>query len=119
MIFHSESQNKTTEEIIDSFSQRVLILVAGTMLSTLHSSGAATFDIADGDVAALKNAIITANTNSEADTINLAVGGHYVLTAIDNFTHGPSGLALNSCRFVRPSPSASSAASAGLLGLKP
>ncbi|TAF39845.1 MAG: hypothetical protein EAZ68_11705, partial [Oscillatoriales cyanobacterium] len=46
---------------------------------------AAVFNIANGDVAALIAAINTANANSEADIINLAMNGTYTLTAI-NFT---------------------------------
>jgi len=53
---------------------------------------AAVFIIGDGDVAGLKNAIATANGNNEGDTILLATNGHYVLTAVDNTTKGPSGL---------------------------
>src|SRR5205823_4742504 len=45
---------------------------------------AATFNIADGDVAGLKSAINTANANGQADTINLAAGGTYILTTADN-----------------------------------
>ncbi len=53
---------------------------------------AAVFNIANGDVAALKAAINTANLNNEADTIILATNGSYVLTTVDNTDHGPSGL---------------------------
>src|SRR5438552_1707656 len=53
---------------------------------------AATFTIADGDVAGLKAAINTANGNNDDDTINLAAGGAYTLTAVDNSTKGPNGL---------------------------
>ena len=53
---------------------------------------AAVFNIANGDVAGLINAINIANTNNEADTIILATNGSYVLTAVDNTDHGPSGL---------------------------
>lgn len=53
---------------------------------------AATFNIPDGDVAGLIVAINTANANGEADTINLASGGTYTLTAVNNTAYGPSGL---------------------------
>jgi hypothetical protein len=53
-------------------------------LLAAQSASAATFNIANGDVAGLKNAITTSNTNSQDDTINLAAGGLYTLTAIDN-----------------------------------
>jgi predicted outer membrane repeat protein len=37
----------------------------------------AVFNIANGDIAALRSAILTANANNQADTINLAAGGTY------------------------------------------
>jgi hypothetical protein len=51
----------------------------------------AVFNIAAGDVAGLINAIHTANSNGEDDTINLAAG-IYSLTAADNVTIDPNGL---------------------------
>src|SRR5579884_1833702 len=42
---------------------------------------AATFNIADGDVAGLIAALNTANGNGQANTINLAAGATYTLTA--------------------------------------
>ncbi len=54
----------------------------------------AVFNIPDGDVAALKNAMNVANTNDEADVINLAANGNYILTAPDNSLNGPNGLPL-------------------------
>ncbi len=42
----------------------------------------AVFNIPNGDVAALIAAINTANTNREADVINLAPNGLYILTSI-------------------------------------
>jgi hypothetical protein len=44
----------------------------------------AVFNIADHDVAALIAAIKTANANGEDDTINLAPGSRYILTAADS-----------------------------------
>lgn len=58
---------------------------------TLISAGvarAAVFNIPDGDVAALRAAIVTANSNGVADTINLVPGGIYTLTAADNPSNG-------------------------------
>src|SRR2546421_4336666 len=49
---------------------------------------AATFNIADGDVAGLISAINTANSNNQDDTINLAASGNYVLTAANNGSNG-------------------------------
>jgi hypothetical protein len=72
----------------------IAALLAGLAmgLSPVPVAHAETFDIADGDVTALINAINTANGNSEADTINLAAGGTYTLTAVHNDTNGPNGL---------------------------
>ena len=68
-------------------------LLAGIILLLFTIPGwAATFDIADGDVTALINAINEANGNGKADTINLANGGTHTLTAVDNDTNGPNGL---------------------------
>ena len=53
-----------------------------------HDSHAATFNIANGDVTALKSAITTANSNGQDDTIELAVKGSYTLTARDNRING-------------------------------
>ncbi|MBX7105330.1 MAG: DUF11 domain-containing protein [Gemmataceae bacterium] len=52
----------------------------------------AVFNIADGDIAGLVAAITTANTNTEADTINLAVSGTYNFTAVADPANG--GIAL-------------------------
>jgi len=49
-----------------------------------NGASAAIFNIPDGDVAALQNAILTANNNNQDDTINLASGGQYLLTAVYN-----------------------------------
>lgn len=49
---------------------------------------AAVFNIANGDVAALKSAITTSNSNGQDDTIELAVNGTYTLTARDNALNG-------------------------------
>src|SRR5207253_6689253 len=69
-------------------------VVIGTALLFLgvQSALAATFTIANGDVAGLISAINTANVNDEADTINLASGGAYTLTAVNNTTDGANGL---------------------------
>ncbi len=53
---------------------------------------AATFNIANGDVAALISAINTAGSNGQNDTINLASGGTYTLTAVAANWDGPNGL---------------------------
>ena len=62
----------------------LLLLVFLGISPTL--SRAATFNIANGDIAALKNAITTANGTPEVDTIELAANATYILTVIDNGT---------------------------------
>jgi hypothetical protein len=68
------------------------LLAAGISFCFGVTGWAATFDIADGDVAALIAAVNTANVNGEADTINLSAGGTYILTVVDNTTNGENGL---------------------------
>ena len=52
------------------------------LLTSLTSISAATFNIPNGDVQALIDAINAANDNDEADIINLAANGTYILTNI-------------------------------------
>jgi predicted outer membrane repeat protein len=54
-------------------------------LTCCNSVFAAVFPIPNGNVAALIEAINTANTNNEPDVINLATNGSYILTAV-NYT---------------------------------
>ena len=68
------------------------LLAALVSASFCLQASAATFTIADGDVAALKAAIATANSNGEDDTIELAANGSYSLTAVDNTFNGDNGL---------------------------
>ena len=67
-----------------------LRVAIGTVLlfSFSQIAPAATFNIADGDVAGLISAINTANSNNQDDTINLASSGNYVLTAANNGSNG-------------------------------
>jgi hypothetical protein len=68
-----------------------LILIAAAAATVLlrHSSVCgATFNIANGDVVGLKNAITMSNINVQDDTIELAAGGVYTLTARDSFLNG-------------------------------
>jgi predicted outer membrane repeat protein len=62
----------------------------GTALLFLSSNAApaAIFNITNGDVAGLTSAITTANSNGQDDTIELAAGGTYTLTARDSFLNG-------------------------------
>ena len=64
------------------------LLVLSLVVLSPRVARAAVFNIPDGDVAGLVAAIHTANGNGEADTINLASGGTYTLTAIDNADNG-------------------------------
>ena len=68
------------------------LLAALVAISLCRQTSAATFPIANGDVAALITAITTSNANGEDDTIELATNGTYTLTAVDNSTNGPNGL---------------------------
>ena len=63
------------------------ILLSSVFL-TYHSLFAATFNIVNGDVAELASAITTANTNGQADIINLATNGTYVFTTINDTVPG-------------------------------
>ena len=51
-----------------------------------------TFTISNGDVAGLIAAIHAADTDNHNNTIALAAGGSYVLSAVNNTTDGPTGL---------------------------
>ena len=71
------------------------MLAAGAavlLLGAAPRAQAATFTIANGDVGALKAALTTANSNTAADTINLATNGSYTLTTVDNSALGDNGL---------------------------
>jgi hypothetical protein len=63
----------------------MLIAVGGLLLACPRTGGAAVFSCGSGDVACLITALNTANSNTEADTINLAAGT-YTLTAVNNTT---------------------------------
>src|SRR5437870_5214215 len=67
-----------------------LRVAIGTVLlfSFPQLAPAATFTIANGDVAGLISAINTANGNNQDDTINLASNGDYVLSAANNGENG-------------------------------
>ena len=75
----------------------VLTLVGFVFFLSVPRAHAAEFNIPCGadnaaNVAALISAINDANSNGVADTINLAAGCTYTLTAVDNDTDGPNGL---------------------------
>ena len=60
------------------------------MAVPVGAAQAANFNIPDGDVVALKNAIKAANTNGQSDIITLATGGTYALIATDNAEISPT-----------------------------
>lgn len=70
----------------------LLFLVAAAILGWVCLADGATFNVSNGDVAGLVNAITTANTNGQDDTINLAANGTYTLTAVNNTQTGANGL---------------------------
>ena len=72
----------------------LLLALAVLPATSPVAAQSAAFDIPDGDVTGLVAAINAANGTIEADTINLAPGGTYTLTAVDNtdYFFGPSGL---------------------------
>lgn len=83
---------------IAAFLESVKILILAALFLLPPRVLAVTFDVAAGDVYGpngLVAVINAANANTEADTINLASGSTYTLTAVDNvFVSGPNGLPL-------------------------
>src|SRR5256714_3811367 len=70
-------------------SRALFAFVIGTaLLLFIYSADAAVFNVANGDILGLKDAMNTANTNGEDDTIRLAANGTYTLTASDNGVNG-------------------------------
>lgn len=65
-----------------------LSLVTALILSGAQCLSAATFSIANGDVAGLKSAINAANSNGQDDIIELAAHGTYTLLVRDSFLNG-------------------------------
>jgi len=59
------------------------------LFASAHPLAAAVFTIPNGDVAALIAALNTANTNGQADVINLAPNGVYVLNAVNYTSQSP------------------------------
>ena len=79
-----KTKSTKTGSVLVFLSAMLLLLLA------LRPGGAkaATTSVADGDVAGLIAAIKNANTNSGPDTINLASGGVYTLTVVNNADNG-------------------------------
>jgi CSLREA domain-containing protein len=69
-----------------------LVTGAALLFAGSQVAPAATFNIANGDVAALVSALNIANGNSQQNIINLAANGSYTLTAVNNSTNGDNGL---------------------------
>ena len=75
-------QKSTIKEFLSDRSAVIALRLTFCLLGAI-SAKAATFNIADGDVAGLITAMQTANTNGDSSNlINLAPGGTYVLTAV-------------------------------------
>jgi hypothetical protein len=68
------------------------LALLGALIVLCQQVSAATFNIADGDVAALRAAITPSNMNGQDDTIDLAPNGSYILESVDNFFNGANGL---------------------------
>jgi CSLREA domain-containing protein len=66
----------------------ISLLKIGLLLLFSQRAGATVFNIANGDVPALKAAITTANSNQQDDIINLAANGSYLISAADNGRNG-------------------------------
>lgn len=72
-----------------------LSVLFATVAADPASAVAAEFTVSNGDVAGLISAINRANSNGEGDTIHLASGGTYTVSAVDNTgANGPNGLPL-------------------------
>ena len=71
---------------------KIRLALLGALMVLCHQVSAATFNVADGDVDALKIAIASANANGQNDTIDLAPDGTYLLASVNNSTNGPNGL---------------------------
>jgi hypothetical protein len=63
----------------------VALLCGCAIPLTPLTSPAANFTITDGNIAALKNAIVTSNSNGQDDVIDLATNGSYLFTTVDHF----------------------------------
>ncbi|MCB9851592.1 MAG: hypothetical protein H6819_00740 [Phycisphaerales bacterium] len=75
-----------------STSRTSMALLVAIELVVAMPATAVTFDVADGDTDGLITAILQSNGNIYADTINLAAGGTYTLTAGYVNAGGASGL---------------------------
>ena len=86
------------KHVISAWTKRTTLFLRWVLTISLAAilpvaGCAATFNIPNGDVAGLIAALKTANGNGVADTINLASGGTYTLTAAHNTGYyGPNGL---------------------------
>ena len=76
--------------------KKILSSIGVALAIICSSAQAANFNVIDGDVTSLKNAINSANTNNQDDTIDLATNGNYVLTVRDNSVNGLPAIAPDS-----------------------
>ena len=74
-----------------AFRCKCIVIIIGLVVATLGAR-ADTFDVADGDVDALTNAIDSANALGGTNTILLATNGVYTLTGANNDWYGQNGL---------------------------
>jgi predicted outer membrane repeat protein len=65
-----------------------LLIGAALFLFLLVPADATIFNVANGDITGLKNAITTSGSNGQDDTIELAANGTYTLTTVDNALNG-------------------------------
>ncbi|MFL6538429.1 MAG: choice-of-anchor Q domain-containing protein [Chthoniobacterales bacterium] len=77
---------------MNKLNRLLLALICALTFISARLAQAAVFNIGSGDIAGLKAAITTANSNGVADTINLAANGTYTLSGIDNSVDGAIGL---------------------------
>jgi CSLREA domain-containing protein len=71
-------------------SPSITVVIASLLLLACATARATVVtNIADGDVAGLKAAITSANSNGDDDIINLAANGTYTLTTVDNTDSAP------------------------------
>ena len=91
-----DRQRKETTKLQPRYTLKAIALLVGllTALTFSQEVHAATFNVADGDVAGLIAAINSANASAGPTTINLAPNGTYTLTAVaeDDGYAGGAGL---------------------------
>jgi CSLREA domain-containing protein len=74
--------------------KKIVKLFTLVLAITGASIQAATFNVADGDFFGLRVAIAKADSNGEADVINLAIGGTYSVDLAEEGPAGPSSMVI-------------------------